>query len=101
MPPDDERDAPTGWVTARTLEEAQGILQNSALQVMRMSLDHDLGVCAACVQARSPCNHTGYAFVWWCAENGIWSVCKPTVHSMNPVGRAAMIQVITRYWQTP
>ena len=46
------------------------------------------------------CSHfgTGYDLCLWMAEHGIWPAEKPTVHSMNPVGRKRMQGVIDRYF---
>ena len=46
--------------------------------VADLSLDHDLG----------EDQETGYDLVKWMAETDAWPQNKPTVHSMNPVGRA-------------
>ena len=49
------------------------------------------------------CTHfgTGYDLCLWMAEHGIWPAEKPTVHSMNPVGRQRMEGVIDRYFPEP
>ncbi len=100
---DDERPVPAEWVLARTIAEAKAHL--SAGAVDRASLDHDLGQCEACGSELGPnnCRHvgTGYDLVKWMAETGNWPREKPTVHSMNPVGAAAMRQMIDRFWGEP
>lgn len=96
---DDERDSKKEWVLARTYTEAVAIMMNPEYRVVRMSLDHDLGICETCEQSGvSDCPHTGYKFALWCAEFDRWSVEKPVVHSMNPAGRQAISSVIDRYW---
>lgn len=105
---DDIRPCPEGWTLARTVEEAKDIMM--LLEVENASLDHDMGECEECAKSfphrgyplvTSTCRHlqTGYDFVLWMAENEIWPKNKPTVHSMNPVGRQAMQQAIERYWK--
>lgn len=115
---DDLRATPDGWTRAYTVEEVQQLLQNNV--VTNMSLDHDLGInsCTTCREVtlcdipgddpRDLCKCTchverltGYDLVKWCAENNIWSMYKPTVHSANPAGRQNMQAVIERYWQPP
>lgn len=99
---DDERPAPAGWLCARTLAEAVAVMEDPELRVVRMSLDHDLGVCGECERGGvSDCSHTGYRFALWCAEHDRWSDERPSVHSMNPVGRASIAAVIGRYWHPP
>lgn len=43
---------------------------------------------------------TGYDLVLWMAEYNHWPAEKPTVHSLNPVGRARMEGTIERYFST-
>lgn len=85
---DDVRPAPPGWTWARTLDEAQGYLVRGGVE--EASLDHDLGF-------EEP---DGSALVRWMAMTGHWPKAKPTVHSLNPVGRAYMLGVIERYFGT-
>ena len=101
---DDVRKCPVGWTLARSVAEAIRVMER--FDVAEASLDHDLGACASCL-AHDPqaaatlhCAHVpdGYAFVLWMAERGCWPREKPRVHSMNPVGRAAMTQAIDRHW---
>lgn len=84
---DDERPAPEGWTWVKDPIDAIGYLERG--DVERMSLDHDLG-------EHIP---SGYWLVRWCAENSCWSRKKPTVHSMNLPGKAAMVALIERYWE--
>ena len=84
---DDLRVPPEGWTWAKTVEEAQRLLMEHAVE--EMSLDHDLGEGL----------EDGSALVRWMAEHRRWPRARPRVHSMNPVGRAYMQGVIDRYWE--
>lgn len=82
---DDVRPAPEGWLHVKTVAEAKSVL--SKIQVLDLSLDHDLGE-----------DETGYDLVKWLAETHVnWPYNKPTIHSMNPVGRDNMQATIERY----
>ena len=118
---DDIRATPEGWTRCYKIEEVQEFLKKEV--VTNMSLDHDLGasyLCSECydlARENSDCadnctclchesdpiegpniTPTGYDLVKWMAENDLWSVYPPTVHSANPVGRANMQATIDRYW---
>jgi hypothetical protein len=114
-PPDDT------WTVARTAAEAWRLLL--AHEVECASLDHDLGICPTCTPGerhegaeivvmasleaicgkgcRCDCHATGYDFVKWMAESGLWPQFKPAVHSANPVGKSNMLAVIHRHWRAP
>lgn len=87
-----------GWTWATTAEEAIAYLKTG--QVTQASLDHDLapdhypwtGV------PLEQCKGTGYDVVCWMEENNVWPVDGTSVHSMNPVGKARMLQVIQRHY---
>ena len=79
---DDVRPAPPGWVWARTADEAARALATGRVQVA--SLDHDLGEGLP----------TGQDLVRWMAAAGAWPKYKPSIHSANPLGAAAMIVLI-------
>lgn len=98
---DDERPAPAGWRHARTVAEAIAILQAGPVELA--SLDHDLGDADAARAAagEGAREQTGYTLCLWMAEHGIWPRQRPVVHSQNPVGRAAMVQIISRFWRAP
>lgn len=117
---DDIRATPETWHRCYKIEEVQELLRTT--EVTNMSLDHDLGasyLCPDCYclgtdtrECAEDCGcrchdvplgetPTGYDLVKWCAENDLWSVYKPTVHSANPVGRMNMQSVIDRYWHPP
>lgn len=110
---DDVRPAPIGWLWVKTVEEAKALLQ--AGEVIKASLDHDLGACEECLSGKSfeqwmvesnfqqtpNCEHfgTGYTLVCWMEETGFWPQEKPTVHSANPAGRKRMLLAIDREWE--
>lgn len=121
---DDVRTTPEGWTRCYKVEEVQELMRNNV--VTHMSLDHDLGasyLCHDCYDVGTPwetqlqckdgctchCHKdgipldfpTGYDLVKWMAENDIWSVNKPIVHSANPAGRINMMATIDRYWHPP
>jgi len=109
---DDIRNPPDGWLVARTIENAKQWLRTGVVD--RMSLDHDMGACEACVREGKHigdmltpettylnwCSHEedGTKLVHWMIEHNCWSRQKPTVHSANPVGAARMRGMIERYW---
>jgi hypothetical protein len=109
---DDVRPVPDGWLVARTIEDAKSHLSTGAVD--RLSLDHDMGACAACIASGEDigdmttpettymhwCKHEqdGTKLMLWIIDTGNWSRQKPTVHSANPVGGARMRGMIERYW---
>lgn len=93
---DDERPAPEGWYWAKSPDEALAYLQSYT--VLDMSLDHDLGICQDCKTLKRSCHHDGYYTLKQMAERNLWPKNKPTVHSMNPVGRERMVAFIDRYF---
>lgn len=105
-----------GYQWVKTVKESQDLLLTG--EVERASLDHDLGACPQCMRdagcddaeawlikhggmAMPNCEHfgTGYDLVCWMEQTGHWPKQKPRVHSMNPVGRQRMQQVIDRYFR--
>lgn len=80
---DDLREAPQGYVTARTYEECIELLKNNEVEVL--SLDHDLGT-----------DKTGYDVCLWLAENEYF-IPEIYIHSANPVGQMNMTQLLNRY----
>lgn len=80
---DDLRDIPTGFVGARTFEEAVEILKTG--QVELISLDHDLGCDNNGIELKN-----GYDLVNWICNEGV-SIPKVYIHTDNPVGRAKML----------
>jgi hypothetical protein len=112
---DDVRPCPIGWTLARTVKEAiQRVEMAKSIKdpFEAASLDHDLGACDACHAGPQAwwneggmpfCDHvgTGSTFVDWMIETGNWPIDRPTVHSMNPVGRRRMQVAIDRYFVPP
>ena len=65
--------------------------------VVFASLDHDLSIRAAIGQ-KPPFEKTGYDVVCWMEQNNVWPIHGVAVHSMNPVGKERMLQVIDRHY---
>jgi hypothetical protein len=113
--PHEQRAIPEGWLWAKNIEEVKVLLQTG--EVEELSLDHDLGACDDCMGGRTVeewmvdsgyasmpnCSHlgTGYDLCLWMADKGIWPKQRPSVHSMNPVGKIRMVGVINRYFPGP
>ena len=104
---DDVRPAPQGWTLATTIAAAQEILASGAVE--EVSLDHDLGACAACHASGADIGDMqtdDTTFMFWCphAEDGLTLVlwmkanqCVPsvvTIHSRNPRGRQRMLAAL-------
>jgi hypothetical protein len=113
---DDVRTCPyPGWTVTRTVEDTMTLL--AAGDVNHLSLDHDMGACAACREAGldignmlTPettymhwCQHAmdGTKLVRWMIETGHWSKQKPELHTANPAGRMRMASLIQRYFGQP
>jgi hypothetical protein len=113
---DDFRLPPDGWYWAKTVKEAKELI-DAALEEGTWefaSLDHDLGACEECLGGLTPeewlkqhhyesmpnCEHfgTGYTLICWMEEHDIWPDGGVTCHSMNPVGRARINQVIDKHY---
>lgn len=107
---DDRRKPPEGWLWVTTIEAAKTFLKNG--DVIKASLDHDLGACPECMKGRTVdewleeneyqsmphCSHvgTGYDLVSWMERNNIWPREKPQVHSTNAIGSARMKFLINK-----
>lgn len=89
-----------GWEWAKTADEAIALLKTG--KVERASLDHDLDwdhyPWEDPTHAKQYQNHCGCHVVEWMEEHDAWPPDGCTVHSMNPVGRARMLQVINRHY---
>jgi hypothetical protein len=88
---DDMREAPPGWVRARTPEEVIELLRLG--RVTELSLDHDLGLDS------EESERTGYSVLLWLevqVNAGSWGFVLPeiSIHSANPVGRERMAKAI-------
>lgn len=97
---------------AKTYEEAIQLLQIG--EITFASLDHDLGACPDCTEKMlhigdmltpettffNHCPHekSGHDVVCWMEENNIWPIDGCKIHSMNPVGRDRMNQVIEKHY---
>lgn len=85
-----------GWTWVKTAQQAIDLLKEG--NVEKASLDHDLAEehypwnC----EDITKCKDTGYDVVCWMEENNVWPPLGVTVHSMNPVGRQRMEQVIRK-----
>lgn len=87
---DDVRPAPAGWLLARSVREAiQLVKMHTGHGWESASLDHDLGDFASD-------GGDGFKFVLWMIEHDRWPENRPSVHSMNPVGRQRMQADIDR-----
>lgn len=106
---DDSRPAPAGWLHLRSVGAVQALLSRHL--VRELSLDHDLGWCAACIregahlrnthQRHCPHTPTGYDLCVWMANTGLWPPVPPAVHSGNLEGGARMLGLIARRWVDP
>jgi hypothetical protein len=85
---DDERKAPSGWVSFKTVPELISFYEKNYKDIVEISLDHDLG----------EYTYTGYEFLKWLEKKVHYdefnSVPKINVHSANPVGKKRMLQAI-------
>jgi len=75
------------WVVVRTVQDTKVLL--SAGIVENMSLDHDMGS-----------QDTGHDLLKWMEENDIWPSGNISVHTMNPVGRANMLAVLKKHYES-
>lgn len=83
---DDERIAPAiadYW--AKSYDEAIEIFKNNEDKIFIVDFDHDLGK-----------NKTGYDVAKYIVENNIPMIAYK-VHSMNPIGRANIDQLLSHY----
>ncbi|MET8648444.1 cyclic-phosphate processing receiver domain-containing protein [Nocardia aurea] len=85
---DDERSAPDGWTRVMTSAAALELLANAreaGQSVDALSLDHDLGG-----------DDTTRPIVMWMCEHEWWPT-RVSVHSMNPIGRQYLEEMVRRY----
>lgn len=101
-----------GATWAKNYDEAIVLLKSG--DVTFASLDHDIGACQTCIEKglhigimnspettffnRCPHMKSGYDVICWMEEHNIWPKNGVRVHSMNPVGRDKMNQVILRQY---
>jgi hypothetical protein len=81
-----------GWVWAKTADMAIYLLSQGIVE--KASLDHDLTITQT-IGGKDK-EKTGYDVVCWMEEHDIWPPGGVVVHSMNPVGKQKMEQVIRR-----
>ena len=88
---DDLRDAPEGYVWAKSVNEAKNLIMQAEKtnSVEMLDLDHDMGAYAS---DGGDCTK----LVDWLAETGRHYPIK--IHTMNWVGRENMERTIARYW---
>lgn len=81
---------------AKTADEAIAFLKTG--RVSFASLDHDLSENATL--GRPGCNEkTGYTVICWLEEHPeFWPPDGCRVHSMNPVGKAKMLEVVKAHY---
>ena len=82
---DDTREAPVGWEWVQDFQSAIFYLRMYREELEAVSLDHDLGG-----------TKTGYDVICWMDANNIWTD-DIRIHSMNPVGRQRIQQVIDKH----
>ena len=83
---DDLRDCPSGFIIARTVDEALELFKKYCINIM--SLDHDLGC-----DADGNLLKNGYDFVKTFCQEGLFAE-KIYIHTDNPVGRENMYQTL-------
>lgn len=85
------------YTWAKTYEEAIAYLKTG--KVTFASLDHDLTIDDTIGQPKG--EKTGYDVVCWMEKNNVWPIDGVRVHSLNPTGKARMLQVIESYYANP
>jgi hypothetical protein len=81
-----------GWHWAKTGQEAIDVLKTG--KVEEASLDHDLTELRTLGQDDG--SETGFDVVLWMEANDVWPVLGVRVHSLNPIGKQRMEDVIRR-----
>jgi len=98
---DDIRDAPEGWVLARTISEAITILRMYGLEITHVSLDHDISIPVKVgnVIRPYPSPDTFKAVAYYIEQlildesGGMKESVVVTTHSANPDGRKAIVEI--------
>ncbi len=88
-----------GWQWAKTYEEAVTILKTGKIEFA--SLDHDLAwehYPGSGVDPKDCQEKTGYHVLQYIKDNNLWPKDGISVHSMNPVGRQRMEQVVYQHY---
>lgn len=88
---DDEREAPKGWILAKTTEEAIRILATSPEMITDISLDHDDGK-----------GGTFQPVAYFIGEKANGSAffaddLEVKIHSQNPIGRKQLTDILESY----
>jgi hypothetical protein len=89
---DDIRSTPEGYVPAKSVNEAISIVEKAEKQgdmIEVLDLDHDLGDYASD-------GGDAIKLLDYLAERGTFYQVR--IHTANPVGRANMERMISRYW---
>lgn len=89
---DDLRPVPYGYEGAKSVNEAKKLIQeaeHNGIEIEALDLDHDVGDYA---------DQGGDAIrlLDWLAERETFYPVE--IHTANPVGRANMERILTRYW---
>lgn len=84
-----------GWHWVKSAQEAIEVLKTG--RVEEASLDHDLSELRTLGQDDG--SATGYDVVCWMEANNVWPSLGTRVHSLNPVGRQRMEEVIERAYR--
>lgn len=93
------------WLWAKTADEAIEILKSG--NVTFASLDHDLALEHYVVYEneqqymndhRTFKEKTGYSVICWMEENNIWPKEGVRVHTMNPVGKDKMLEIVNKIY---
>ena len=90
---DDLRPAPNGYNIAQSVNEAIKLIvdaENNNIEIELIDLDHDLGDYASD-------GGDAIKLLDWLAERE--SFYPVAIHTANPVGRANMERMISRYWK--
>lgn len=90
---DDLRPAPEGYVVAKSVNEAIGVVteaEEKNIEIELLDIDHDLGDYASD-------GGDAIKLLDWLAERETFYPIK--IHTANPVGRANMERMIERYWR--
>ena len=84
-----------GWHWVTTAEDAIALLSTG--RVIEASLDHDLSEMAT-IGILQPGEKTGYTVVCWMEDNNVWPKDGVRVHSLNPIGKKRMEQIIEKHY---
>ena len=90
---DDIRPAPEGFICCRSVKEAELIIRKAeqfGLTIVNINCDHDLGIYAKL-------GGDGIKLLDFLVERGTFYPV--FLHTMNPVGRQNMQNMIDRYWK--